>query len=153
MKFPVAGRLNTNITVSKFFQAMLLNLKNGMRIQESLDVSKNITTNYYFLSAIEAGKINSQSGESWILPFEEKEIFKPMVSQMIEIGMRTDLAEMMEKVNEYINMEIDESLARFTKWLPEVTYIFVGIALIAFTITVLVPLTLVYMGGFIDMPV
>ncbi|MEG1141178.1 MAG: type II secretion system F family protein, partial [Clostridia bacterium] len=62
---PIFGNLMNNITVSKFFQAMLLNLRNGMRIQESLDVSKNVTKNYYFLSVIEAGKVNALSGGSW----------------------------------------------------------------------------------------
>lgn len=149
LKFPVAGKLNTNITVSKFFKAMLLNLKNGMRIQESLDVSKNVTNNYYFLSLVEVAKSNSLIGESWITPFEESEIFKPMVSSMISIGMKTNLAEMMEKVNEYIIMEIDESISKFVKWLPDITYLFVGIALIAFVIVVMVPLMNVYMGSFI----
>lgn len=151
MIFPVAGKLNTNITVSKFFQAMLLNLKNGMRIQESLEVSKEVTRNYYFLSLVEVAKANSLVGESWIAPFEESKIFKPMVSSMLGIGMKTNLAEMMEKVNQYIIMEIDESIAKFTKWLPDITYIFVGIALVAFMITVMVPLINVYMGGFITM--
>ena len=73
-----------------------------------------------------------------------------MVSEMVSIGMKTDLAEMMEKVNEYLKMEIDESLERFVKVLPEVTYIFVGLAIIALVITVMVPLTNVYMGGFIN---
>ena len=147
---PVVGRLINNVTINKFFQAMLLNIKNGMRIQESLEISKNVTSNYYFLSAIEAGKINSLAGESWIEPFNEKNLFNPMVSEMVEIGMKTDLSEMMEKLNEYIKMEIDESLALFVKWLPEVTYVFVGIALIALVITVVVPLTNVYMGSFIN---
>ncbi len=146
---PVVGPLLTNILINKFFQAMLLNLRNGMRIQESLEVSKNVSNNYYFLSAVQAAKTNSLEGESWLIPFEEKKLFKPMVSQMINIGMQTDLPEMMEKVNEYIKMEIDESLAVFVKVLPDVTYLFVGIALIAFCITVMVPLTEVYMGGMI----
>lgn len=47
---------------------------------------------------------------------EEKKLFKPMVSQMITIGMQTDLPEMMEKVNEYIKMQIDETLAIFVKY-------------------------------------
>ena len=148
---PVIGPLLTNITINKFFQAMLLNLKNGMRIQESLEVSKNVSSNYYFLSAVQAGKTNSLEGKSWLTPFEEKKLFKPMVSQMITIGMQTDLPEMMEKVNEYIKMQIDETLAIFVKVLPDVTYLFVGIALIAFCITVMVPLTEVYMGGMITM--
>lgn len=149
---PVVGTLINNITVHKFFQAMLLNLKNGMRIQESLEVSRNVTSNYYFLSAIELAKVNVIAGTSWITPFEEKKLFKPMVSQMVGVGMQTELATMMEKVNEYIQSEVDESLERFKKVLPEVTYSFVGIALIAFTVVILVPLVIVYMGGFIDMP-
>ena len=149
---PVVGPLLNNITLNKFFQAMLLNLKNGMRIQESLEISKNVTRNYYFLSAIEAAKANSISGDSWLEPFVEKKLFKPMVTQMVDVGMKTDLSEMMEKVNEYIKMEIDESLARFVKVLPEISYLFVGIVLIAFCITVLVPVIDVYMGGFIDIP-
>lgn len=151
MTGPVIGRLMTNITISKFFQAMMLNIKNGMRIQESLEVSKNVTSNYYFLSAVEAGKANSIAGTSWIEPFQEKGIFNAMVSEMTEIGMQTDLTEMMEKINEYIQVEIDESIAKFVKVLPEITYLFVGIALIAFMIAVMVPLINVYMGGFIEM--
>lgn len=149
---PVVGPLLNNITIHKFFQAMLLNLKNGMRIQESLEVSKNVTSNYYFLSVIEIAKVNAVAGESWLKPFEENKIFKPMVSQMVGVGMQTELSTMMDKVNEYIQMEIDESLERFQKILPEVTYSFVGAALILFTIVILVPLVIVYMGGFIDMP-
>ncbi|MDD3303718.1 MAG: type II secretion system F family protein [Clostridia bacterium] len=149
---PVIGTLLNNITVNKFFQAMLLNLRNGMRIQESLEISKSVTNNYYFLSAIESAKAASFAGESWLEPFEEKKLFKPMVSQMVSIGMKTDLSDMMEKVNEYIEMEIDESVAKFVKVLPDITYLFVGVSLIIFLITIVVPIINVYMGGFIDMP-
>lgn len=149
---PVFGLLYKNITVSKFFEAMLLNLKNGMRIQESLEVSKNVTNNYYFLSIVEVGKSNMVEGKSWIEPFEEKGIFRQMVIEMLTIGMKTDLTEMMEKVNEYIKSEISESLGKFVKVLPEITYSIVGVALIAFTLTVMVPIINIYMGSFIDMP-
>lgn len=149
---PIIGAIFNNITINKFFQAMLLNLKNGMRIQEALEVSKNVTKNYYFLSAIEAGKANTLLGESWIAPFEEKKLFKPMVSEMLNVGMKTDLPEMMEKVNEYIEMELNEALIRFVKFLPEFTYLFVGIVLIAFVITVVLPIVDVYMGGFLEVP-
>ena len=66
--------------------------------------------------------------------------------------MKTDLSEMMDKVNMYIESEVDEALEKFVKVLPDITYIFVGIAMIAFTITILVPVINVYMGGFIDIP-
>lgn len=152
LKCPVVGPLITNVTVHQFFQAMLLNLKNGMRIQESLEVSKNVSSNYYFLSTIELAKVNAVSGTSWLEPFENNKIFKPMVSQMIETGMQTELTTMMDKVNEYIQMEIDEALEVFRKVLPEVTYSIVGSAIILFTIVIVIPLVNVYMGGFLQMP-
>lgn len=152
LKFPIIGRLNTNILVNRFFEAMLLNLKNGMRIQESLEIAKNVSKNYYFASVVEVSKASLANGESWYKPFEEKGIFNKMIVQMIDVGMKSDLTQMMDKINEYINIEIEESLKKFTKALPEITYLFVGIALVIFTIVVLVPLINMYMGGFIEMP-
>lgn len=149
IKAPVFGQLMLNIIVNKFFQAMLLNLKNGMRIQESLETSKSVTNNYYFLSIVEAAKNNLQSGGSWIEPFEADNAFPPMATEMLKIGMESDLVEMMDKVEEYIEQEIDESIQKTIKVLPEITYVFVGIVLVFFVITVMVPLIDVYMGGFL----
>lgn len=149
IKFPVFGRLLLNITTNKFFKAMLLNLKNGMRIQESLETAKNVTDNYYFLSIIETAKNNLQAGGSWIEPFEGDKAFPPMAVEMLKIGMESDLVEMMDKVSEYIEQEISESIQKTIKTLPEITYVFVGIVLVFFVITVMVPLIDVYMGGFL----
>ncbi|MBQ8043855.1 MAG: type II secretion system F family protein [Clostridia bacterium] len=149
IKAPVFGTLNLNIITNKFFQAMLLNLKNGMRIQESLETSKSVTDNYYFLSLIETAKNNLQAGGSWIEPFEGDKAFPPMAVEMLKIGMESDLVEMMDKVSEYIEQEIAESIQKTIKVLPEITYVFVGIVLVFFVITVMVPLIDVYMGGFL----
>ena len=149
IKAPVIGALNLNIISNKFFQAMLLNLRNGMRIQESLETSKAVTDNYYFLSLVEAGKNNLQAGGSWIEPFEADKAFPVMAIAMLKIGMEADLVEMMDKVSGYIEQEIDESIQKTVKALPEVTYVFIGIALVFFVITIIVPLMDVYMGGFL----
>ncbi len=149
IKAPVFGTLNLNIITNKFFKAMLLNLRNGMRIQESLETSKAVTDNYYFLSLIEAGKNNLQAGGSWIEPFEADKAFPPMAIEMLKIGMKSDLVEMMDKVEEYVEQEIDESIQKTIKVLPEITYVLVGIVLVFFVITVMVPLIDVYMGGFL----
>lgn len=149
IKFPVIGTLNLNIITSKFFKAMLLNLRNGQRIQESLESAKAVTTNYYFLSLIETGKNQLQAGGSWIEPFEADKAFPVMAIEMLKIGMQSDLVEMMDKVEEYISQEINESIQKTIKVLPDVTYVFVGIVLIFFVIVVMVPLMDVYMGGFL----
>lgn len=149
LKFPIFGTLNLNITMNRFLRAMLLNLRNGMRIQESLETSKSITSNYYFLSIIEVAKNNIQAGDSWVEPFVQEKAFSPMVAEMIDVGMKTDLVEMMDKIEEYIQQEIDETISKTVKALPEIMYIGIGIVLIFFVITVMVPLIDVYMGGFL----
>lgn len=149
IKTPVIGTLNLNIITNKFFKAMLLNLRNGQRIQESLESAKAVTNNYYFLSLIETGKNNLQAGGSWIDPFEADNAFPPMAVEMLKVGMQSDLVEMMDKVEAYIQQEIDESIQKTVKLLPDVTYAIVGVVLIFFVITVMVPLIDVYMGGFL----
>ncbi len=149
VKFPVFGTLYLKIIVNKFFKAMLLNIKNGMRIQDALDVAKTVTDNYYFLSLVELGKADLLAGGSWLTPFEAEKALPSIVIQMVNTGMKTDLAEMMEKVAEYVEQEIDETIAKTVKALPEVMYIFIGIILIIFVITIMVPLFDVYMGTFL----
>ena len=41
-KAPVFGRLIFGIDFSRLMRAMLLNLQNGMRIQDAIEVSKNV---------------------------------------------------------------------------------------------------------------
>lgn len=149
LKVPVFGKLTLNITTNKFLKAMLLNLRNGMRIQESLETSKSVTNNYYFLSLVEAGKNNILSGGSWLIPFKAEKIFSVMVIEMLEIGMKTDLVEMMDKVEIYLQEEIDESIANTVRKLPEISYSLIGVVLVFFVLTVMVPLIDVYMGGFL----
>lgn len=149
IKFPVFGTLVLNILTNKFFQAMSLNMKNGMRIQDSLEISKSVTNNYYFLALIETGKNNLLSGGSWIEPFAIEGAFTPMTIEMLDIGMKTDLVEMMGKIEEYVEEEINESIAATVKALPDIMYVFIGIVLVFFVITVMIPLIDVYMGGFL----
>ena len=50
---PVFGQLIYSLDFSRFIKAMMLNLDNGMRIQDALEVSKNVVSNYVFLSMVE----------------------------------------------------------------------------------------------------
>ncbi len=146
---PVFGSLIFAIDFSRVMKAMLLNLKNGMRIQDALDVGKNITKNLVLLSIIEAAINNIFIGQSWIEPFERSKLASPMMTEMLRIGMNTDLAEMMEKLVEYMEIDIDNLLGKAMKALPQLVYILVGAILIFFVLVVLVPCIQVYMGGWL----
>ena len=148
-KMPIFGELIFALDFSRFLKAMLLNLRNGMRIQDSIEVSKNVVKNYVMLSMIETSINNMLTGSSWIEPFEESGLAKSMITEMLKIGMQTDLAEMMEKLVEYMQIDIDNIMEKIMKVLPQVVYLIVGVVLIFFVLVVLVPCIQVYMGNFL----
>ncbi len=71
-KMPIFVQLIFALDFSRLMKAMLLNLKNGMRIQDAIEVSKNVAQNYVMLSIIETSLNNILIGDSWIEPFENK---------------------------------------------------------------------------------
>ena len=146
---PIFGKLIFSIDLSRLMKAMLLNLRNGMRIQEAIEVSKNVVNNYVMLSIIENSLKNLLIGQSWIEPFERSGLTSPMVTEMLKIGMQTDLAEMMDKLVEYMKIDIDNTMEKIMKTLPQVMYAIVGIILIFFVLVVVVPMIQVYMGNFL----
>lgn len=147
-KAPVFGRLVFGIDFSRLMRAMLLNLRNGMRIQEALEVSKSVIKNYVLLSIVETAINNILIGASWIEPFERSGLCSSMEIEMLKIGMQTDLPDMMEKLLDYMDVDIQNSLNRIMKVLPEISYLFVGVLLIFLVIVLLVPCINLYMGGF-----
>ena len=128
---------------------MVLNLENGMRIQDSLEVSKNVVKNSVMLAMIETAINNIFVGKSWIEPFEEAGLGDSMTVEMLNIGMQSDLTEMMNKLLVYMDSDINNTIEKIMKVLPEVTYSIVGVVLIFFVVVVLVPILQLYMGGFL----
>ena len=145
---PIFGKLIYSLDFSIFIKAMMLNLNNCMRIQDSLDVSKNVVNNYVFLSMVETAINNILIGQSWIDPFEKSGLSSSMITEMLKIGMQTDLSEMMEKLVEYMEIDINNILEKIMKVMPQVVYSIVGVVLIFFVLVVLVPILEVYMGNF-----
>ena len=146
---PVFGKLIFALDFMRFIKAVVLNLQNGMRIQDALEVSKSVAKNYVMLSLVETAINNTLIGQSWIEPFENSGLASSMITEMLKIGMQTDLVEMMEKLLDYMQIDIDNIMNRIMKVLPEIVYSIVGVVLIFFVLVVLVPCIEVYMGTFL----
>ena len=146
---PIFGKLIFSLDFSRLMKAMHLNLENGMRIQDALEVSKNVVSNYVMLSIIETSINNMLTGYSWIDPFEKSGLCSPMETEMLKIGMQTDLTEMLDKLLEFMDMDIDNTIEKIVKVMPEIAYSIVGVVLIFFVCVVLVPVIQVYMGSFL----
>lgn len=148
-KMPIFGKLNYAMDFSRLMKAMLLNLENGMRIQEALEVSKSVVKNYVMLSIIETSINNILIGASWIEPFEKSGLSSTMQTEMLKIGMQTDLPEMMRKLVEYMDMDIDNLMRKVMSVLPQVVYSIIGFVLIFLVVVIIVPCIQLYMGDWI----
>lgn len=155
-KMPVFGRLLYAMDFSRLMRAMLLNLENGMRIQDALEVSKSVIKNYVLLSIIETAINNILIGASWIEPFESSGLSSSMQTEMLKIGMQTDLVEMMQKLVEYMEIDINNEMQRIMTVLPQIVYSIVGVFLIFLVVVIIVPCIQLYMGTWlfdaVDLP-
>ena len=155
-KMPIFGKLIYAMDFDRLMRAMLLNLENGMRIQESLEVSKAVVKNYVLLSIIETSINNILIGASWIEPFENSGLTSSMQTEMLKIGMQTDLTEMMRKLVEYMEIDINNLIQRVMSVLPQVIYSIVGVFLIFLVLVIIVPCIQLYMGTWlfdsVDLP-
>ena len=146
---PVFGKLIYAMDFERLMRAMLLNLENGMRIQEALEVSKAVVKNYVMLSIIETSINNILIGASWIEPFENSGLASSMQTEMLKIGMQTDIVEMMRKLVEYMEIDIENLMQKVMAVLPQIVYSIVGIFLIFLVIVIIVPCIQLYMGAWI----
>ena len=146
---PIFGKLNYMLDFSRLMRAMVLNLENGMRIQDALDVSKNVVSNYVMRAMVETSINNILIGASWIEPFEKAGLGSTMITEMLKVGMQTDLSEMMHKLLDYMDIDIKNIMDNIMAVLPQVVYSIVGVLLIFVVVVVLVPCIQVYMGNFL----
>ena len=146
---PIFGKLFYTMDFTRLMRAMLLNIENGMRIQDALDVSKNVVSNYVMRAMVETSINNILVGASWIEPFEKSGLASSMTTEMLKVGMQTDLAEMMHKLLDYMDIDIKNTIDNIMAVLPQVVYSIVGVLLIFVVIVVLVPCIQVYMGNFL----
>ena len=108
------------------------------------------------LSIIETSINNILIGASWIEPFENSGLTSSMQTEMLKIGMQTDLVEMMKKLVEYMEIDINNLLQRIMTVLPQIVYSIVGVFLIFLVIVIIVPCIQLYMGTWlfdaVDLP-
>ena len=80
-----------------------------------------------------------------------------MQTEMLKIGMQTDIVEMMRKLVEYMEIDIENLMQKVMAVLPQIVYSIVGVFLIFLVVVIIVPCIQLYMGAWIldsvDLPI
>ena len=142
LKLPLFGDLLTKTSVARFSRTLGTLVSSGVPILQALQITRDTAGNERVSAAIESIHDNVKEGESMVAPMEASLIFPPMVVSMVQVGEETgQLPDMLTKVADVFEDEVDTAVAGLTSLLEPV--MIVMLALIVGTIVVALFLPLI----------
>lgn len=148
LKMPVLGELNRKIVVARFTRTLGTLVASGVPIMQSLEVVAKAIDNVVIGSAIEAVRSSIREGQSIAIPLQFSGVFPPMVVQMTKVGEETGaLEQMLEKVADFYDVEVEATVASLTSLLEPMLIIFMGVVVGAMVISLYLPIFSLATGG------
>lgn len=137
LSIPIFGPFSQKATMSRFARVFGSLYKSGLPILQSLDIVSRVTDNRLISKTVNDIEIDIRSGKSLSDLMEKSRLFPPMVVQMVRVGEETGaLDEMLEKVAQYYDQEVDYTVRNMTTTLEPflLTVIFVMVLFLALAI-------------------
>ena len=137
LKVPVLGQLVQTINVGRFSRTLGTMLESGVPMLRSLDTAKQIMGNVVLQNAVEDAKKAVTEGESLAQTLKRSGHFPPTMIHMVAVGERAgQLEQMLQRVAETYELEVDTKLGRFTALLEPLMLVVMGgaVAFIVFSI-------------------
>ena len=115
LKMPVTGTLVQRTAVSRLTRTLGTLLSSGVPILQSLVIVRDTTGNRVVSNAIQNVHDAVKEGEGMTGPLSQCWVFPPMVVSMVEVGEETGaLADMLTRVANTYDDEVDNAVARMT---------------------------------------
>jgi type IV pilus assembly protein PilC len=128
LKIPVAGSLIQRVAVAKFTRTLGTLLTSGVPILEGLLIVSRTAGNKVVEDAILATRQSVSEGKTLADPLGRAKIFPAMVVSMISVGEATGaLDNMLNKIADFYDDEVDSAVAALTSMLEPMLMIFLGI--------------------------
>jgi type IV pilus assembly protein PilC len=128
LKIPVAGSLIQRVAVAKFTRTLGTLLTSGVPILEGLLIVSRTAGNKVVEEAIVATRQSVSEGKTLAEPLGKAKIFPAMVVSMISVGEATGaLDNMLNKIADFYDDEVDSAVAALTSMLEPMLMIFLGV--------------------------
>ena len=141
LRLPLFGDLVRKSSISRFSRTLGTLVTSGVPILQALNITRETAGNHVVGEAI--GKVHDsvKEGESIVQPLEASGIFPPMVISMIDVGEETgQLPEMLLKVAEVYDDEVDNAVAGLTSLLEPIMIVFLAVVVGTIVIALFLPL-------------
>lgn len=137
LRLPVVGELARTINVSRFARTLGTMLHSGVPMLRALDTAKQIVGNVLIQQAVEDAKRAVTEGESLATTLKKSGQFPATMIHMVAVGEKAgQLEQMLERVADTYEAEVDTKLSRLTALLEPVMLVVMGgtVAFIVFSI-------------------
>ena len=147
LKAPVFGQLVTKNSISRFTRTLGTLMGAGVPVLQALNIVKETVGNEVISKAINTVHDAVKEGENMAPPIASSKIFPPMVVSMVEVGEETGaLPDMLMKVADSYDEDVDNAVASMTSIIEPLLIIFLAVVVGTIVIALFMPLVSI-IGG------
>jgi type IV pilus assembly protein PilC len=141
LRVPLFGSLIRKTAISRFSRTLGTLVTSGVPILQALNITRQTAGNNVIANAISQVHDSVKEGESIVQPLEASAAFPPMVISMIDVGEETgQLPEMLLKIADVYDDEVDNSVAALTAMLEPLMIVFLALVVGTIVIALFMPL-------------
>ncbi len=147
LKAPLFGDLTRKSAISRFSRTLGTLVTSGVPILQALNITRETAGNMVIAAAILKVHDSVKEGESIVHPLEASGVFPPMVISMIDVGEETgQLPEMLLKIAEVYDDEVDNAVTGLTSLLEPIMIVFLAVVVGTIVIALFMPLISIISG-------
>ena len=138
---PVFGDLVTKTSISRFTRTLGTLMGAGVPVLQALNIVKETVGNEVISKAVTTIHDAVKEGENMAPPIASSKVFPPMVVSMVEVGEETGaLPDMLMKVADSYDEDVDNAVASMTSIIEPLLIIFLAVVVGSIVIALFMPL-------------
>lgn len=141
LNFPVIGPVISKVAISRFTRTLGTLVSSGVPILQALTIVRETAGNVIISEAVSSVHESVKEGETITAPLEASNVFPPMVVSMVDVGEQTGaLPEMLMKIADNYDDEVDNAVAAMTSLLEPIMIVFLAVIVGSIVIALFLPL-------------
>jgi type IV pilus assembly protein PilC len=141
LKIPIIGGIISKMQIAQFTRILALLLSSGLSISRALELTAMSLSNTMFREVVLEAKDEVEKGNSLALPIARSDYYPLLVSSMIAVGEETgELDNVLEKVAQYYNEEVDQATENMSSILEPVFLVIMGLVIAFISLGVYTPM-------------
>jgi type IV pilus assembly protein PilC len=141
LKMPALGPVVSKVAISRFTRTLGTLVSSGVPILQALTIVRETSGNVVISNAITKVHESVKEGETITAPLEASGVFPPMVVSMVDVGEQTGaMPEMLLKIADNYDEEVDNAVAAMTSLLEPIMIVFLAVIVGSIVIAMFLPL-------------